>query len=68
MFVIPTELLEYGYFVFPILHKSNARARGVDHYTVLVVDNFNGDVNFYNSMLPRRKNSNPYLSNAKELV
>lgn len=67
-FAIPADLLGYRYFIFPILHKRNGRTRDVDHWTVLVVDNLNGDFNFYNSMLPRRRNSDPNVNDANELV
>lgn len=68
MIDLPPDFLEYRYLIFPILHKSNEKARVVDHWTVLVVDNCNGDVNYYNSMLPRRRSSDPYLRDANEVV
>lgn len=68
MFAIPRDLLDYKYLVFLILHKSNAKTGGVDHWTVLVVDYLNRDFNLYNLMLSRRKILDPYLCDAKELV
>lgn len=68
MFDLPPDLLEYCYLMFPILHKNTGKTRGVDHWTLLVVDQLNGDFRHYNSMLPRRMASDPYLNSAKEIV
>lgn len=68
MLDLPPDMLEYRFLMFPILHRNTGKTRGVDHWTLLVFDQLNGDFNYYNSMLPRRSIADPYLKSAKEIV
>lgn len=58
----------FRYLIFPILHKKQAKTRGSDHWTILVLDMSNGDYMYYNSSLPRNNVSDPYRADAIELV
>lgn len=60
---------EYRFFAFPILNKNSDTKRGVNHWTLLVMDKLCSDFQFYNSLLPRNNNiSDPYIADAIELV
>lgn len=61
-------MLDHRYLIFPIFHKQNNTRRGVDHWTVLVMDREMGELRFYNSLRPRSGMKDPYLEDAMEVV
>lgn len=58
----------HRYPIFPIFHKHDKIKRGLDHWTVLVMDTERGKLRFYNSLRPRTGHKDPYLEDAKEVV
>lgn len=67
-FVSTADFAKHRFLVFPILHQQVQTKRGMDHWTVLVVDNAAAEMRFYNSLRPRGAKKDPYIDDAKEVV
>lgn len=50
------------------MHVPTSTTRGADHWTLLMLDNEEGEWRFYNFIRPRNNNMDPYLQDAHYLV